>query len=138
MNVEEYMHLPYHFSMVRDMSGDGAPGWVVWVDELPGCISQGGTPAEAMEMAEDAMRAWLEVSLRHGDSIPMPRTEPSHSGRLMVRLPSGLHATLTERAGIEGVSLNQYIATLLAGAVGWSPRRVSQSEHPRPGARASA
>ncbi len=125
MNVEEYMRLPYHISMVRDESGNGAPAWVVWVDELPGCVSQGSTPSDALEMIDDAMRTWLEVALGHGDTIPEPRGDASHSGKLMVRLPSSLHAALTTGARREGVSLNQYIATLLAGAVGWSPRSTT-------------
>ena len=37
----------------------------------------------------------------------------------MVRIPRGLHAELTRQARDEGVSLNQYVATLLAGAAGW-------------------
>lgn len=138
MNAEEYMRLPYHISMVRDESGSDAPAWVVWVDELPGCVSQGSTPAEAMEMIDDAMRTWLEVALRHGDTIPEPRGDASHSGKLMVRLPSSLHAVLTAGARREGVSLNQYIATLLAGAVGWSPRAISPGERRRTGAKVSA
>ena len=41
------------------------------------------------------------------------------SGRFVVRIPRGLHAELTRQARDEGVSLNQYVATLLAGAAGW-------------------
>jgi len=36
-----------------------------------------------------------------------------------VRIPRGLHAELARQARAEGVSLNQYVATLLAGAAGW-------------------
>src|SRR5437016_14136947 len=41
------------------------------------------------------------------------------SGRFVVRIPRGLHAELARQARVEGVSLNQYVATLLAGAAGW-------------------
>jgi HicB family len=41
------------------------------------------------------------------------------SGRFVVRIPRGLHAELVRQARDEGVSLNQYVATLLAGAAGW-------------------
>jgi hypothetical protein len=37
----------------------------------------------------------------------------------VLRIPRGLHAELSRRAGEEGVSLNQLVATLLAGATGW-------------------
>jgi hypothetical protein len=35
-------------------------------------------------------------------------------GRLSIRLPQTLHRELTNEAGVEGVSLNQYIVYLLA------------------------
>ena len=120
MNVDDYMKLPYHISMVRDETG-GSPATVIWVEELPGCISQGDSPADALQMIEDAMRGWLQVSIDHGDPIPAPRRESSHSGKMMVRLPAALHAALDNRARLEGVSLNQFISTALAGAVGWHP-----------------
>ena len=37
-----------------------------------------------------------------------------YSGRLSVRIPRSLHKQLSELAGIEGVSLNQYVLYKLA------------------------
>lgn len=37
-----------------------------------------------------------------------------YSGRLVIRLPRSLHKRLKEAAGVEGVSLNQYILYKLA------------------------
>jgi RNA polymerase sigma-B factor len=44
---------------------------------------------------------------------------PTHSGRLLVRMPPSLHAELARAAEREGVSLNTLITGALAGAVGW-------------------
>ncbi|WP_217913256.1 toxin-antitoxin system HicB family antitoxin [Miltoncostaea marina] len=41
------------------------------------------------------------------------------SGRILLRLPRGLHARLIDEAHREGVSLNQFAVAALAGAVGW-------------------
>jgi hypothetical protein len=43
----------------------------------------------------------------------------SHSGRLLVRMPATLHDELASAAESEGVSLNQFITGVLAGAVEW-------------------
>ena len=43
--------------------------------------------------------------------------EPSHSGRLLLRMPKTLHAELAARSDAEGVSLNQFIVSALARAV---------------------
>jgi hypothetical protein len=45
--------------------------------------------------------------------------KPEPSGRLLLRMPRGLHAELSRSAEREGVSLNAYITSALARAVGW-------------------
>jgi HicB family len=45
-------------------------------------------------------------------------SEGTHSGRLLLRMPQSLHSALARAAEREGVSLNQFIASTLADAVG--------------------
>lgn len=66
-SVEYYLGLPYTILL---RSADD--GWIVAIKELPGCMSHGDTPNEAVEMIQDAMRCWIEVSLEDGDFIPVP------------------------------------------------------------------
>ena len=125
--INDYLDLPYHFTIVRSVDDAGDSAWVASVDELPGCISQGDTIEEATTMIREAMAGWIETGLRHGDHIPEPRDPESYRGQFMVRLPAGLHRTLDRRANQEGVSLNQMVATLLAGGIGWTMSRESES-----------
>ncbi len=67
--LEYYLNLPYTIEMIPEPGGE----WFVQVKELPGCMSEGDTPEEAVEMIRDAMRGWIEVSLEDGDPIPEPR-----------------------------------------------------------------
>ena len=46
--------------------------YIAEVPELPGCLSDGETRAEALENAEDAMRAWIETARELGREIPVP------------------------------------------------------------------
>lgn len=117
--IDEYLDLPYAFVITHDVDEEGRAGWVAEVEELPGCISQGVTPAEALEHLRDAMRAWISVALDDGVEVPEPRSATDYSGRFVVRVPASLHADLVRRAGHEGVSLNQFVTGALAGAVGW-------------------
>ncbi|MCX7783071.1 MAG: type II toxin-antitoxin system HicB family antitoxin, partial [Meiothermus sp.] len=57
-----------------------------------------------------------EVAYEHGDEIPLPSTERSYGGRVLVRMPPSLHRRLAEGAEAEGVSLNQHIVGLLSEA----------------------
>jgi antitoxin HicB len=44
--------------------------WTVEVSVLPGCITWGETRSEAVEMAKDAIEAWILTALRFGDEVP--------------------------------------------------------------------
>ena len=111
-----YLNLPYTIELIPDLEEGG---WVAQVKELPGCISAGETPNEAVEMIRSAMESWLVVAIEDGLQIPEPRSEESYSGRFVVRLPKSLHRHLVERANQESVSLNQLVTAALAGAMAW-------------------
>jgi antitoxin HicB len=123
--VDEYLELPYRITIVHDRDGEGNEGFVAEVEELPGAISQGATPEEAVSRVYDAMAGWISVALEDGREIPEPRDPDAFSGRFVVRLPRGLHAELARRAEQEGVSLNQFVSTTLAAASGWRVREYA-------------
>jgi antitoxin HicB len=117
-SVERYVGLPYHLMLVRDGEDKGKP-WTATVEELPGCASRGKTSEEALSGIEAAMESWIATALEEGREIPEPKSATSHSGRLLLRMPRTLHADLTRASEREGVSLNQFITDVLAGAVVW-------------------
>lgn len=46
--------------------------YIVSVPELPGCMADGKTPAEAVKNAEVIIAEWIECALEDGDPIPEP------------------------------------------------------------------
>ena len=60
--------------------------FVVSVPALPGCFSQGDTYEEAVIMAEDAIRGYLQLAMEKGESIPVEK-KPSEKVMLAVHLP---------------------------------------------------
>lgn len=50
--------------------------WIADVPDLRFCTSHGGTPEEAMENVQEAMRGWLEVAREEGVGIPEPSYRP--------------------------------------------------------------
>lgn len=111
MTLEYYMGLPYTIELHRSPEGGFAAG----VLELPGCISQGDTAEEALEMIQDAMKSWIMTALEDGDPVPEPVPD-AFSGRFVLRIPRSLHRSLAHLAAREGVSLNQFILYRLAQA----------------------
>ena len=108
--LEHYLNLHYPVTFYPEEEG----GYTVEVKDLPGCVGQGETLAEAMEMIEEARQLWLEVAYEHGDEIPLPSTDEAYSGRVLLRMPKSLHRRLAEGAEREGVSLNQHLVALLS------------------------
>jgi antitoxin HicB len=118
--VAELLRRPYRM-VVR---GEPAEGYLAEAPELPGCVTAGETPEEAMELLRDAMHLWLVVAVEQGDPIPEPVPEPSreYSGRFVLRLPKSLHRQLAERAVAEGVSLNTLALAAMAQGLGMGAR----------------
>lgn len=92
--------------------------WTALVPELPGCVAVGDSPSDAVEELPDVIDLWVATAEQQGVPVPRPRREESVSGRFLLRLPKSLHRQLTETARAEGVSLNTYCVSALAGALG--------------------
>jgi len=121
--VQRLVELPYHIVLTRDEEGDEGARWRARVEELVGCEARGDTPDEAARKMPRAMEQWIARALANGNKVPEPRSQSNSSGRLLLRMPRGLHAELAHHADREEVSLNGFITGLLAAAVGWQSDR---------------
>ena len=112
-SLEYYLNLQYPVTLYPDVEQGG---YVAEIKDLPGCFTQGETLAETMTNINEARELWIETAYEAGDNIPLPSTDDSYSGKLMLRMPKSLHRRLAETAEREGVSLNQYIVYLVSTA----------------------
>jgi len=95
-------------------------GFIATAPDLPGCSAFGATQAEALAELEGAIEAWIGAAVAAGNPVPEPsppRVEPQTSGKILLRLPKDLHATLLRNAEQQATSLNQYAVYLLTAAV---------------------
>ena len=109
--MNEYLALPYRIELTPDPDEGG---YVVSFPELPGCLAQGETVAEAVANAQNAKTAWLEAAIEEGIAISEPSDIDAYSGQFKLRIPKSLHKSLAEHARREGVSMNQYCVYLLS------------------------
>jgi predicted RNase H-like HicB family nuclease len=110
MNAKEYLGLPYGIT-IRHMDDESGEYYFATVEEMPGCMSDGATPEEALANIREAMELWVEGKIEAGMEVPAPNVSggaKEYSGRYVVRIPKSLHASLAMKAEKEGVSLNQY------------------------------
>lgn len=111
-SLEYYLNLQYSMTIHPDPEG----GYVAQIKDLPGCLTQGETLEETISNINEARELWLETAYEADDEIPLPSTEETYSGKLLLRMPKSLHRRLAEAAEQENVSLNQYILFLLSAA----------------------
>lgn len=109
-DIDYYMKLPYKIIIKPSVEG----GYVAFIPELEGCITQAETLHELAEMIEDAKLCWLESALEDGVVIPEPTDDEEYSGKFNLRIPKSLHKDLATKAKDENVSLNQMATYLLA------------------------
>ncbi len=56
--------------IIEPLSEDDGGGFLATVPDLPGCMSDGETRAEAARAIEDAISAWIEEAQRLGRPVP--------------------------------------------------------------------
>jgi predicted RNase H-like HicB family nuclease len=62
----------YPLIVVPLPAADGG-GWLAQVPDLPGCMSDGETPEEAVRNLRDAIAEWIDAARRMGRDVPAPR-----------------------------------------------------------------
>lgn len=97
-------------------------GYLVTVPDLPGCMADGATIADAVESARDAIGSWILTAREFGDPVPEPGSG-GESGRFVQRVPKSLHRKLAARARQEGVSLNSLVLSFIAEGLGRHERQ---------------
>jgi antitoxin HicB len=107
--------IAYPFEM-KPLSDEKGGGWLIIFPDLPGCMSDGETPEEAIKNGQDALECWIQACTEAGKEIPLPGK--SSGSRFSPRIPRSLHARLVSRAEQEGVSMNTLVSSFLAECLG--------------------
>jgi predicted RNase H-like HicB family nuclease len=58
--------------VVEPLSEADGGGYLARALDLPGCMSDGETPEEAVVNVQDAIAAWIEAAREQGREIPEP------------------------------------------------------------------
>lgn len=110
-NKDDIVKSTYRIALRYDADGY----WIAEHPELPGCVADGATPQEALASLDTARELWIESRRASGLPVPESGAELQYSGRFVLRIAKSLHKELALEAEAEGVSLNSWIARVLAG-----------------------
>jgi antitoxin HicB len=102
LRIDEY---PF---TIRPMTEEEGSGYLIEFPDIPGCISDGETPEEAVVNGKDALRSVLLTMREFGDPIPDPRS------RSVVVIPAALRSRLEKRADKEHTSPGDLATEIIA------------------------
>jgi antitoxin HicB len=66
------MNINGYAIIVEPLLPEDGGGFIATVPDLPGCMSDGETPQEALANVQDAIAAWVEAAKELGHAIPHP------------------------------------------------------------------
>lgn len=58
--------------LIEPLTPEDGGGFLATVPDLPGCMSDGETPEEALVNIQDAIACWMEAAEELGRAIPPP------------------------------------------------------------------
>jgi antitoxin HicB len=107
--LERYVNKPYPIELLEDDQTFTASH-----PDLPGCVSFGESPDEAVAELKKVKTLWIKGRLDSGKVIPEPSSVDDFSGKFVLRIPRALHKSLDYEARQQNVSLNQYVSHVLS------------------------
>ncbi|WP_322514325.1 type II toxin-antitoxin system HicB family antitoxin [Rhodopseudomonas palustris] len=73
------MKLEYSVQIDRLGEADGG-GYLATVPQLPGCMSDGATPEEALHNVQEAIGSWIEAAKTWNQDVPRPAPPLARAG----------------------------------------------------------
>lgn len=58
--------------LIEPLPAENGGGFIALVPDLPGCMSDGETPEEALAEVQEAIQSWIEEARAIGRDIPPP------------------------------------------------------------------
>ena len=111
----------YPFTMYP-LSEDEGGGYLIEFPDLPGCMSDGATPEEALRNGADAMRCWIEAMRAAGRSVPAP--SKAAVGKRTISIHDNAYRELAEEAQARGLSVETMADAALIYGMGTLLERV--------------
>jgi predicted RNase H-like HicB family nuclease len=65
--LNDYLKLSYVITLIPEGNC-----WFAEIKDLPGCMTQGETRDEALELIEEARHGWIKTAFKIGMRVPFP------------------------------------------------------------------
>ena len=103
---------------IRPLTLEEGAGFLISYPDFSECIADGDTVDEAFKNGQEALKQTIATLKAKGVPVPAPNGGGVASGKFVARVPKTIHAQLTTRAKVEGVSLNTLVVSFIAQGLG--------------------
>lgn len=105
-DLNYYLNLPWSYRFEWSNEDNC---YVASVVELKGCMSEGATIEEAVNMIEDALQSHLSACIEAGIKIPEPLKPVDYKGKIPYRTTPEKHYKLAKKSAATSKSINKLI-----------------------------
>jgi antitoxin HicB len=119
--------LEYPFTM-QPLSEDEGGGYLIEFPDLPGCMSDGQTPDEAIRNGAEAVQCWIAAMREAGRPIPAP--SKATVSKRTIGVHDHVYQQLAEEARLQGLSVEVIASVALTSGFADLLRRI-ESGPPR-------
>jgi antitoxin HicB len=129
-NYEYFMNLPYRIE-IQPIAANRGGGYEASIPELGkySVCADGETMEEALINLQKVKQERITAYLDEGLPIPEPHEEQEEfSGKFVLRIPKYLHRDLALKSKQNNISLNQFVVSLLSGALQAETDRLALQE----------
>lgn len=101
--------------VITPLSEEDGGGYLGFAPDLPGCMSDGATPEEALNNLFDAITEWLDVQVGREIEIPQPGDASQRAREREEKLIDAIHslADANDSAGEKILSLERKLSELI-------------------------
>jgi predicted RNase H-like HicB family nuclease len=114
-SLDYYLALPWTIEITK--SDDRIAPYTARIKEIPGCMTHGKTPEEALKNVPEALEGALLVTMDVGDPIPVPVDPTKYKGHVMVRIKPEKHYQLARKAQLSRRSINAIVSEAIDQAL---------------------
>jgi antitoxin HicB len=111
--------------MMHPLSEDEGGGYLIEFPDLPGCMSDGATPEEALRNGADAVQCWIAAMREAGRPIPGPSRAALSKRTIAVH--DHVYRDLAEEASLQGLSVETIADAALLYGLGSLLERIESA-----------
>jgi antitoxin HicB len=111
--IDEYLDLPWTYTVEQAKDENNEKIYVVRVNELPGICTDAPSLDEAIELIKEPMTAAIEFYMENNQDVPEPISEEDFKGNIAYRTTSRRHFLISKEAQRREQSLSEVLDSLV-------------------------